>query len=545
MFTALYSRVSTEQQVDKESLGMQRAQLEAYCKSQGITEFRHYTETGKSAKDTNRPQLRQLLQAVRSGKVAAVVVTRLDRITRSILDLWKLIREFHQHQVDFVSLAERIDTEGPAGRFLINILASLAQFEREIIARRVAEAMHHRALQGKWNGGPIPFGYTTQARILNELIDRGTTKDQALKAASTTCPEEKLLYPDKVEAKIVQQLFKIYIETRSIRETARKLNTLGYRTRKGSRWSTTTVSRILTTNTYIGKMCYGKRKTDLDTGKTRRVKRDTWTIVDGLQDGLISTETFKLAQEVLASTSQKPKRRNRFYPLSGLLKCGKCGRSMHGYTYIKPNGSRYSYYKCPRKRSYDNLKACRGLTIPADSLESFTANTLTSLSKDQSFLSDKQRMLDILRDEIEQATSTSDDELGQLKQEHNDLESRREALLECLERRVIDDSLFKERYEVIMTSLEENRMAQERKQHAASKVLTTKECLEASFKEIASFGKNWDLLDHQGRASLLQTIIQRIDVTEKEMRMKIYVDRSFSSVEALSRTGRDSSRRSG
>lgn len=110
MFAGLYTRVSTEQQVDKDSLAAQKAKLLAYCKAQNVKSHRLYEEKGRSGKDTNRPALRQLLHDVRSGKVTAVVVTRLDRITRSIVDLWRLIREFRERNVEFTSLAERIDT---------------------------------------------------------------------------------------------------------------------------------------------------------------------------------------------------------------------------------------------------------------------------------------------------------------------------------------------------------------------------------------------------------------------------------------------------
>jgi site-specific DNA recombinase len=543
MLTALYTRVSTEQQVDRDSLGTQKGQLEAYCKAHNIRNYRLYEETGKSAKDTNRPKLKRLLQDVRAGKVSAVIVTRLDRITRSIVDLWRLIREFRENHVDFISLAERVDTEGPAGRFLANILGSLAQFEREIIAKRVTESMHHRALQGKWNGGPIPFGYTTQGRLCNELVRAGMPKDEAAKLASKSCPQQKILYLDKNEAKTVRKIYQVYLETRSIRETARRLNAGGHKTRTGSRWSATTVSRILTTPTYVGKLCYGKRKTDLDTGKIKRADKSNWKLVDGVHKGIVPPETFELAQETLMATAQKPKRRARFYPLSGLLRCGKCGRSMHGYTYTKPNGSVYSYYKCPRKRPYDDKKDCDGLTVPAERLEEFVAETLEGLSNDKAFLADKEKMLKALQEEACSAAGGTDDESDRLRKEHKDLESRRESLLEHLERRVIDDSLFKERYEKIMALLEENRIAQAQRQEAIANHEAIRECLEASFEEISSFGKNWELLDPQGRASLLQTVINQIEVTEKNIKLKIYLDHPPNSVEASSRTGRGSWRR--
>jgi len=537
MLTALYTRVSTEQQVDKDSLATQRAQLKAYCDARGIKNWRLYEETGKSAKDTNRPKLRELLQDIGAGKVGAVVVTRLDRITRSIVDLWQIIRQFREHNVEFVSLAERIETEGPAGRFLANILGSLAQFEREIIAKRVAESMHYRASLGKWNGGPVPFGYTTQGRICKELLTEGKSKEAAAKIASRLAPEPKRLYPDEKEARTVRKTFETYLEARSIRETARRLNTAGCRTRSGAHWSTTTVSRILASSTYVGKACYGKRKTDLDTGKVRKADRGNWQIVEGAHKGLIPQSLFEAVQETLATTSQKPKRRSRGYPLSGLLRCGKCGRPMYGYTYNKPNGATYSYYKCARKRTYEDRKECEGLSVPAEGLENFAVETLKRLSADQAFLADKAKMLGALREEVESIAGNGNEEFNRLRKEHADLETRRENLLSSLERGVIDDSLFRERYDKVMNLLEENRLAQTRCRDTLADRQAARECLQASFDEIASFGRNWDILDAEGRSALLRTIVKQINVTEKDLKLQIYLDHPPNSVEASSRTG--------
>jgi len=543
MITALYTRVSTEQQVDKESLSTQKALLESYCKTHDFQDFLLYEETGKSAKDTNRPALSKLLQDIRSGKVNSVVVTRLDRITRSIVDLWELIREFHEHNVEFVSLAERIDTEGPAGRFLANILGSLAQFEREIIAKRVTESMHYRALQGKWNGGPVPYGYTTQGRLQSDLKVQGKSNQDAASIASEIAEEPKKLYPDESEADIVKKVFNIYVETRSIRETTRRLNAEGLKTRNDANWSTTTVSRILKNPLYVGKIQYGKRKTNLDNGKIEKADKDNLKVAEGVHEGIISQSLFETVQEILTNTSQKPRNQSRTYLLSGLLICGKCGRKMHGHAYNKPNGANYSWYKCPKKRAYEDKDKCEGLTIPAKRLEDFVAETLKNLSQNTTFLADKEKMLNALREEVEAVSDDGNDELKRLKKEEKNLEGRREKLLDALERGVIEDSVFKERYDKIKNLLENNRLIQEKHQSKVENKHVLKECLEASFEEIASFEKNWNVLDDEGKAALLQTVVKQIEVTEDDINFQIYLDNPFSSVDAVSRTGKDSWRR--
>jgi site-specific DNA recombinase len=111
-----------------------------------------------SAKDIERPQLQRLLHDVRAGRVSTVLVTKLDRISRSLHDLLDLMALFEKHGVLFVSLRDNIDTSGPVGRFILHILGAIAELERGITAERVAEDMKLRAKRGKWNGGMAPYG---------------------------------------------------------------------------------------------------------------------------------------------------------------------------------------------------------------------------------------------------------------------------------------------------------------------------------------------------------------------------------------------------
>ncbi len=162
MKTAIYVRVSTTQQIDRESLQTQEERLRQYCKIHGYSIYKVYREEGVSAKDIKRPKLEELMQDIENKKVQAVLVAKLDRITRSLKDLINLIEFFQEHDVKLISLTQNIDTTGSMGRFMLNLLGAVAQVEREMTAERVSEDMHHRALAGKWNGGIIPYGYTTR-----------------------------------------------------------------------------------------------------------------------------------------------------------------------------------------------------------------------------------------------------------------------------------------------------------------------------------------------------------------------------------------------
>lgn len=302
----IYIRVSTMNQVDKDSLTTQKERLIAHCKSKGIEKYEIFKDAGFSAKNTDRPSLNTLMELIKTGAISSVVVTKLDRITRSIKDLIELVDFFSKYEVEFISLSENIDTSTAMGRFMQYLLGILAQLERELTAERVSTDMHHRAKKGKWNGGIVPFGYVTQASILNEFnAEKDKTGADAYEKALEYCPEPKKLYIYPKEAQIIKLIFDKFLETNSVRKTAVELNNSGIRTRKGKLWPQSTVHRILRSPIYIGKISYGKRKTSRS-GKLIPQDKETWTIVDGEHDAIISDQTFDSVQKKLSIISQKP-----------------------------------------------------------------------------------------------------------------------------------------------------------------------------------------------------------------------------------------------
>ena len=157
---ALYLRVSTDQQaLNGESLEEQEERLRAFCKTRNRKVVKVYREDGKSGKDTNRPQFQQMLQDIREGKIDTVVVKKIDRLSRSILDFEKTYNFFLEHNVDLISLQENFDTTSAIGRAVIRIVLVFAQLEREQTSERTIDVLEYRAKQGLWNGGYPPLGY--------------------------------------------------------------------------------------------------------------------------------------------------------------------------------------------------------------------------------------------------------------------------------------------------------------------------------------------------------------------------------------------------
>jgi site-specific DNA recombinase len=145
-----YSRVSTEDQArDGVSMSAQEAKLEAYCLVKDWTLVKVIRDEGYSAKHLKRPGLEALLALVTSREVEAVIVYKLDRLTRSVSDLDKLVRLLDRHDVALVSLQESLDATTATGRLMMNLLASVSQWEREVIGERTSDALQHLKAQGK------------------------------------------------------------------------------------------------------------------------------------------------------------------------------------------------------------------------------------------------------------------------------------------------------------------------------------------------------------------------------------------------------------
>jgi len=521
----LYVRVSTMNQVDRESLSTQESRLRAYCEANGYRVYEVYRDAGFSGKDTKRPGLQALMSDVEAGRVQVVLVTKLDRITRSLRDLLKLVEFFHKHDVKFISITQNIDSSGPFGRFMRDLLGLIAQLEREVTAERVAEDMYHRAGLGKWNGGVVPYGYTTRHRIMTELLEQGYAEDEALRRAMELAPEPKRLYPDPEEAEVVRRIFRIFLETRSIRKTTHTVNALGFRTRRGVPWAASSIHRILTNPTYIGRIWYGKRKTNPVTGRLKQVPKEQWRIEKGEHEAIVSEEVFYEAQRVLASR-EKPSRAKRTYLLSGLIRCGRCGGPMYGYTHVKntgkaSKGKAYSYYKC-HNHATKGKSVCPGLSVPTKLVEDAVIEKLLGLSKDQAFLRDREKILAMLEQEV---PDDREQEMQNLRRREKDLQSRLDVLMDKLESGLIEDLDFKARYDRIKQDLQQVRLAQESLAMRSDLERVSYEALKASLDELMNFGKNWEFLDHEGKRMRLHSVVKEVRVfPEGRVEVDVFLD---------------------
>ncbi len=334
--------ISTESQVE-----FCRYELKGAC-------FKEYIDKGYSGKNTDRPRFQELVRDIRKGLIAKVIVYKLDRISRSILDFANMMNLFQQYNVEFVSSTEKFDTSTPMGRAMLNICIVFAQLERETIQKRVSDAYYSRSLKGFRMGGRAPYGF----RAVPFRMDGINTK--------------KLVRDDQ-EMEHVRLMFKMYAEPEvSYGDIVRYFSENGIRD-----FSRASLACILCNPIYA--------QADLDVyeffksqgtnivndaadftgmngcyfyrgrGKKGATKHDLegHTLVLAPSEGEIPSYIWlKCRRKILANDSYQPGRKAKNTWLAGKIKCGRCGRALKA-----ENSCGNKYFRCS-KRS-DN-KSCIG-----------------------------------------------------------------------------------------------------------------------------------------------------------------------------------------
>jgi site-specific DNA recombinase len=323
---AIYTRKSTTDGLDSDfnTLDAQRDASEHYIRAQAHQNWAslptRYDDGGFTGANTERPALQRLLDDVERGAIDLVVVYKVDRLSRSLLDFARLMERFDKHGVSFVSVTQNFDTSSSMGRLVLNILLSFAQFERELISERTRDKIQAARRRGRWTGGQVSLGY----RI--EPEGRGLT----------VLPEE---------AEVVRLIFDLYLKTHSIGFITERLHELGLatkrhvsqkgKTRGGRRWNKGAVYQVLRNPLYVGK-----------------VRGADGTLHPGQHEPIVSLEVFEQVAECMSRRTTGRLRVNRKaeYLLTGLLRCGPCDCAMTSSRGTSHTGKQYRYYRCVRQQ---------------------------------------------------------------------------------------------------------------------------------------------------------------------------------------------------
>jgi DNA invertase Pin-like site-specific DNA recombinase len=256
---AVYTRKSSEEGLEQEfnSLDAQREACEAYIASQrseGWVLVRdQYDDGGISGGTLDRPALQRLLSDIEDGLIDVVVVYKIDRLSRSLMDFSKLVEVFDRNNVTFVSVTQSFNTTTSMGRLTLNILLSFAQFEREVTAERIRDKVKASRMKGIFMGGTPPYGYK---------------------------PKDRKLLIDEAEAKNVRWMFARFLEIGSATELAREVARRGIRTPRGNAMSKNFLYRMLNNRAYIGEAVH--KGTGYAGEHQRLIDQRTWEQVQSI-----------------------------------------------------------------------------------------------------------------------------------------------------------------------------------------------------------------------------------------------------------------------
>lgn len=374
MYDALYGRQSVEK---KDSISVE-SQLE-YCRYETHGHpYIEYADRGFSGKNTNRPDFERMMTDIRAGKIKRVIVYKLDRISRSILDFANMMETFQEYNVEFVSSTEKFDTSTPIGRAMLNICIVFAQLERETIQKRVMDAYNARSKRGFYMGGRIPYGYRLKETVIDNI--------------RTSMYEE---VPEESEQ--IKVIYSMYADTsNSLGDILRFLNGHKIKKLRGGKWNTARISDILRNPIYVqadidvyhffqsqGANIYnpasdftGCNACYLYKGSSATRKQSDFTdkeIVLAPHKGFIPSKTW-LACRIRCLNNRRStktcKPKNSW--LAGKVKCGNCGYAL---TIRKANTKWGRYFVCSQSGNQGSCKGA-GCTIYADVLEEYMLNAI-------------------------------------------------------------------------------------------------------------------------------------------------------------------------
>jgi site-specific DNA recombinase len=491
---AIYTRKSTEEGLEQEfnSLDAQRESGEAYITAQkhegwtGLPD--RYDDGGFSGGTIERPALKRLLADIEAGKVDCVVVYKVDRLSRSLMDFARIMQVFDAKKVSFVSVTQQFNTTHSMGRLTLNILLSFAQFEREIISERTRDKIAAARRKGKWSGGKPLLGYDI-------LTSSGGSK----------------LVVNEDEAHRVRQIFELYLKHHALIPTLREVTSRGWANKRwtmrngqecgGKPFDKGTLYKLLTSRTYLGQVTYHDE------------------VHPGEHAAIVEQDLWAKVQAVLSrngNTAGAAVRNKYGALLRGLLHCSCCRCSMvHTYSQKAGDGKRYRYYVClqAQKRGWHT---CPSKSVPAGQIEQFVVDQIKRIGKDPA----------LLEGTLRQMRQQQAKELADLQAEQRGLEreiKRHQAAMQRLASTVTPDaakladtSEALRRAEMRLTTVREDIA---RVQHEA----VNRDDVAAA---LAAFDPVWGELSPKEQARVIQLLVERVGYDGKNGTVSITFHRT-------------------
>lgn len=494
---AIYARQSVDR---KDSISIE-SQIE-FCKRETTADdFIVYIDRGYSGKNTNRPDFEKLLDDVKKKKISKVIVYKLDRMSRSLLDFAKIIDLFHENNIEFLSCTEKFDTSTPIGKAMLSIIMVFAQLERETIQKRVIDNYYERGRQGMYMGGRAPYGYR---KIETSYHGKKTYTFEEL-------PEQSA---------VLKEIYRQYTEPgTSLGSISRYLNKMEIPAAQGGNWDTCKLSRIMHNPVYVradadvylyyksngcllsneiddfigvnGCYLYGKRKAS--DRKYTNIENHTLSL--GLHEGFIDSRTFLLCQRKLSTNKRIANAgKSKYSWLSGKLRCGHCGSSIT--TSTQYNG--VYYLGCTGKKLRQDCEGI-GRTLKVPEVETVVESQIFALCNSSKILKRRKTepatpqkdialQLKVIDEKIdnllEQIASGNTTVTKYINQKIDALEREKMSLLDLNQANQFDDSID-----------------------------------DTDIFQIISIVSRWQSLDLEEKKQVAAQMIERVDITDESLQI--------------------------
>ena len=438
---AIYCRVSTDE--FGYSIDEQKRLLEEWCKANDYIIYKCYSDRGISGKNIkDRPALKELLSDAKEGKFDMVISWKINRVSRKLEDVLKIVSLLEKNNITFKSYSEPFETDTPAGRMQFQMMALIGEFERGTIAQNVKMGMIAKAKSGNWCGGRV-LGYDLVPNNSPEEEKKGKNK----------------LEINEKEAEIVRFIFNEYSKGKGYKAITNQINKLGYKTKKGNNFSVGSIRDILTNPVYIGEIRYNVRQNWSE--KRRRNINPNPIRVKGKHEAIIDRELWDKVQLILESKKGKPSRiYDGEYPLTGILRCPKCGAGMvisrTTNTLADGTKKRIAYYCCGNWKN-KGTSVCNSNTIRVDKANEYVFKKIEELVSNEAMIKAVVKNINKERkDKVKPAKRL----LGDIDKELEKLDKRKRKIFEAYE----DDILTKEEFQIRKDELNEKiRILEEEK----------------------------------------------------------------------------------
>ena len=476
MNVGIWIRVSTDDQAKGESPKTHETRARMYVEFKNWKVLEIYDLSGVSGKSIiDHPECKRMLNDVSTGKIEALLFSKLARLARNTRELLEISDHFQKYDASLVSLGESIDTSSPAGRLLFTVIGALGEWEREEISARVSASVVTRANQGKCTGGVGPFGYVWKD---NHLI----------------------VNPD--EASVIKKVFSTFIETDNMALTARMMNKRGYRTKEGAEFKNSTIKRILTNTAYKGqkRANYSKSKGSKKSWKWKPESEWVYQEVEPIVDN-DSWEKVNVAIKIKAKNYVSNPQFNSKYIFAGLLKC-ECGQKMYVAKYKAMKIPRYTCRVCGTKINEDVIldlfKDClKGIALEPDKLNN-------AIKTDENFIEQQTKQLRLLNTELKS------------------VEKKIDSLLELWSDKAIVKSTFTEKYRDLCQRKEQLEGEIPRIQAEIDHFKITETGKDYILSQTQFLYSLWDTLTVEEKEKIIRELVDEITVKKDELKFQLF-----------------------